>query len=196
MQPRLEITTQRAQIEITTHRGSVEITQRKPQFRMRRVPAQMRIEKRAPVMHLDRTAQWKTLHIGGVLQTAQAYYQQSLSVGLEAIADIAGEGDELMRIENTGNSLADLASRRNEDIQGDLTMSMLPLPQVQWDPGYFNIQWSQHQLELEWDVSTRADIRIEPGYVEIRMVKHPEVVIRVKYDERNMKKKPLLDKYV
>ncbi len=196
MQPRLEITTQRAQIEITTHRSSVEITQRKPKFRMRRVPAQMKIEKRAPVMYLDRTAQWKALHIGSVLQAARAFYQQSLSVGLEAIGDIAREGDELMRIENTGNSLADLAAQRTEDVQGDLTMSMMPLPDVQWDPGYFSINWSQHQLEMEWDVSTKADIRFEPGYVEIRMVKHPEIVIRVKYDEKNMKKKPLLDKYV
>lgn len=196
MQPSLEITTQRAQIEIITHRGSVEISQRRPQLRMKRMPAQMRIEKQAPVMHLDRSAQWKALHVGGVLETARAYFKQSISIGLEAIGNIASEGDALMRIEDKGNTLAELGARRNTDVEGELVASYLPPAEIQWDPGYFNVNWSQHQLELEWDVTAKADIRVEPGYVEIRLVKHPEIVIRVKYEEKEPRKKALLDKYV
>lgn len=197
MQPRLEITTERAQIEIITHRPTVEIVRRKPQLRVTRSPAQMHIEKKAPVMKLDRTAQWQALHIGPVMQQAQAMYRQALSDGLDAVGSIAGEGTALMDIQNSGNTIAQLAQQRlDSNDGGDLNTSMLPPPEVQWDPGYFNVNWTAHQLQLDWDVSTWADIRVEPGYVEIRMAKYPSLVIKVHYDEKNHQEKPLLNKYV
>ena len=197
MQPRLEITTERAQIEIITHKASVEINRRRPQLRITRAPAQMSIDKKAPVMKLDRTAQWQTLHIGPVMKQAQEMYRQALSDGLDAVGAIASEGTAMLDIQNSGNTIARLAEQRmDQNSTGELSASMLPAPEVQWDPGYFNINWTAHQLQLDWDVSTWADIRVEPGYVEIRMAKHPSIVIKVHYDEKKQEGKSLLNKYV
>jgi hypothetical protein len=165
-------------------------------LRMRRVPAQMRIEKKGPVFHVDRTQTQQALHIGPMLQAAQAFYQQAYQDGLSAIGDIASRGDEMMWIGNNSYSLADIAAQRAMDDQGELNTSMLPPAELQWDPGYFNINWSAHSLEMEWDISTWADIRVEPGYVEIRMAKYPSLVIKVKYDENDKTGGKLVDKYI
>ena len=165
-------------------------------MRIRRTKAQMKIESKDPTMHLNRAPAMQMLNIGPIMQAARAYYQKAYQNGIDNIGSIVSDGNAMMQIGNNAYSLADIAAQQSMDNEGELTQSMMPPPEIEWDSGYFNVNWSSHSMEMEWDVSSWADIRVEPGYVEIRMAKYPSIVIRVKYDESEKAGGKLLDKYV
>lgn len=194
--PRLEITHQDAEIEVKTHRAKVEIASKTPRFRMKRNDARFIMEKQLPMMHIDRTGMYKALGIGPVLKAARQFYEDSVQKGVAGIGAIAAQGTQMMEIEKGGNAIAEIGVQTLET-RGELNALPLPPPDITWEPGYININWSPSSLDMEWDVSTWADIRVEPSYIEIRMVKYPDVKIRVIYD--NGDKKPggeVVDKYL
>lgn len=194
--PRLEISHQDAEIEVKTHKAKVEISSKTPRFNMKRNNARFIMDKQLPTMHIDRTGMYKALGIGPVLQAARQFYEDSVQKGVAGIGAIAAQGTQMMEIEKGGNAIADIGAQ-TLDKQGDLNALPMPPPEINWEPGYININWSPGSLDLEWDVSTWADIRVEPSYIEIRMVKYPDVKIRVIYD--NEGRKPggeVVDKYL
>jgi hypothetical protein len=185
MDYQLEITRQDAEIEIRTYKARVEITTQRPQFRLRRDIAQFHMDRQLPMMHLDRTQMYKALCIGPVLQAARQYFEDSLQKGIESIGEISADGTAMMRLEKGGKPIVELAAQSTDKGQADLNIASLPTPEVNWEPGYININWTPGTFEMEWDVSTWADIRVEPSYIEIKMVKYPEVRIRVNYRPKN-----------
>lgn len=178
--PQLEITSQKAEFEIRTYNARVEISTRRPQFRLKRDIARFTLDKRLPMIRLDRTAMYNALGIGPVLQAARQYYHDAMQGSIDSIGAISADGTAMMNIQNGGSAIVDLAAQ-SMNSQLDLNIAALPPPEINWEPGYININWTPGTFNMEWDVSTWADIRVEPHYVEIRMVKYPEVKIRVNY---------------
>jgi hypothetical protein len=177
--PQIQVARQKAEIAITSTRAKMDITSHRPQFRLIKNDARMSVDRRLPRMHVDRSEAEMMLSRAPVLQTNKQYYLTARQNMVSNIASIAAEGTALMRVED-GVTLADIAAQEMEPL-GDLNISAMPKPDIDWEKGYLNIDWTPGNMRLEWDVSTWVDIRVEPHSVEIRLAKHPEIRITVKY---------------
>lgn len=181
--PQIVITRQDAEIEVRSRRAKIEMSSHRPHFRLRKNAARMHIDRRLPQMHVDRTQAAAMFGTAPVLQMNRQNFLNARQKVLGNIASMSAEGTALMSIENGGNSLADIAAQAMEEGTGVLNISALPKPDINWESGYLNINWTPGNIDLEWDVSSWVDIRVEPHYVEIRMVKYPEIKITVKYKQ-------------
>jgi hypothetical protein len=146
-------------------------------------------------MHIDRSQAYMMLGKGPILQANKQYYETARQQVLGNIANIAAEGTALMQIEN-GTTLADVAAQSMDQNPGELNISAMPAPNIDWDSGYLNIDWTPGNMQMDWDVSTWVDIRVDPHFVEVRLVKHPEVKITVKYKNSQMTGGRFVDKYL
>jgi hypothetical protein len=197
MDAHIEITRQDAVLEIITHRARVEISTQRPRFRLRHSIARMNIDKRMPTMHLDRSMLGPALDIGPVLLAARDYYRNALQSGAESGGTLPVAGAAVLNLDNGKQAAVRLSLPVADTSGGTLDLSSLRAAEVNWDPGYLDINWTPGSFEMEWDVSSWVDIRVEPHYVEIRMVKYPDVKIRVIYDPK--KQNPggdYVDKYL
>lgn len=195
MDARIEITTQRAEIEVRSRKARVEISTNRPRFEMHRNLPRMQMDRRLPTLRVDRSAVDAALGVGPVLEAASQFYREAYQKGIQAIGKIAAEGTAMMHLENGGNVIVELAKQSMLEDEVDVNTASLPQPDIYWDPGYISINWTDASFQMEWDVSAWADIRVEPHVVEIRMVKYPQIHIRVIYEED----KPsgnIVDKYL
>jgi hypothetical protein len=181
--PQLEITHQNAEIEITSQRARIEISSRRPRFTLTRALPRMRVDRRLPKMHIDRSQADLLLNKGPVLLTSRQAYLAARQQVLENIAGIASDGTAMLQIQNKGNTIAELAGQAADANMGELNLSSLPKAEIDWESDYINIDWAPGGMQMDWDVNSQVDIRVEPHYVEIRMVKYPEVKIRVHYKQ-------------
>lgn len=172
MDARIEITRQDAQIAIHTEQARVEISTQRPHFHMHKSAARMDIARRAPRMRIDRTQLTAGIGIGPVMLAARESFRQAAAAPSMGILPASGNMNLSIARENILATQSVLP----------LSVGALPQAEVQWDPGNLNISWTPASFEMEWDVSAWADIRVMPNYVEIRMVKYPEISIRVAYD--------------
>jgi hypothetical protein len=189
MDAHIEITKQDAVLEITTYRAKVDITTQRPQLRLHRNAAQMSIDRQLPTMHLYHAKVNPSLGISHIAKAARDYYLSAVQASLSGKPiDASTSGIDL----NYGDQTYSVSSNSRS---GDLTA--LQAAEIRWDPGYMNINWTPGTLEAEWDVSTWADIRVEPSYVEIRMAQYPGIKINVVYDQKKHKYNgKFVDKYV
>jgi hypothetical protein len=185
--PQLEITHQNAEIEITSQRARIEISSQRPRFRLQRNLPRMHVDRRLPKMHVDRSQAAMMLNKGPVLMTSRQQHLMAHQQVLENIASMSSDGTAMLHIENKGNTIAELAGQAMNSSMGDLNISALPQADINWESGYIDINWTPGEMQMDWDVSSHVDIRVEPHYVEIRMVKHSSVNIRVHYKHESRK---------
>jgi hypothetical protein len=197
--PQLEITHQDAKIEITSQRAELNITSKRPSFRLRRIYPQMRVNRQLPQLHVDRSDMDAALGKPPFVLATRMYAEEARQNVLDAIGQIAADGSALMRIENPGNTIANIASQIADRNHVELNLTALPPPVVYWDTGFFDINWTPASMETDWDVSPLVDIRVEPHHVDIRMAKHAKLTIRVVYKNQNRDRKSggkFFDKYL
>jgi hypothetical protein len=179
--PQLDITHQNAEIEITSHPAKIDISSQRPRLRLIRNDARMNIDRRMASMHIDRSNAEMMLGTGPVLEMNRQYLENAHQQVLDNIANFSADGTYAMHIENRGNALAEISAQAADAGTVSVNTSALPPANIDWEKGYLNIDWTPGSLDMAWDVSAQVDIHVEDNYVEIRLVKHPEVRIRVIY---------------
>lgn len=187
MDAHIEITRQDAELEIISHRARVEISTQRPRFRLRHSIARMNVDKRLPTMHLDRSLLGPELDIGPVLLAARDYYRNALQAGAANGGTLPSAGTAVLNLNNGKQATVQLSLPVADSGAGSLDLSALQAAEVSWDPGYLDINWTPGSFDMEWDVSSWVDIRVEPHYVEIRMVQYPDIKIRVIYDPKKQR---------
>lgn len=171
----------RPYLEITTRAAKLHIYNKRPTFRIRRVKPVMRVEKKAPTFKVN----WLNVRAqtgrASALRMAEQQNDEAYKKTMEAIARISQKGDRLMQIQNKGNEFARISRERMREVIPDINIGLMPPQtlQMEWDIGYFRIEWSEHAMEIEWDVDTSPDIYVEPYVVEVRVRNHPPVRIKV-----------------
>ena len=183
LQYRLEVEVQRPVLRIRTQPAKIEVQQQTMQFRQNHRPAQMRVHKVKPTFQVDRSQINKVINRQSVFQLSQQFASESLQKGLEAIGRIASEGDRLKMIHQKHQTVANVIAERLAKTS-DLNMVAIPRPDLSWDPGNFEIEWTPFEQELIWDMPEPVNVQVQPHQVIIELEQLPDVKFRFVYVEK------------
>lgn len=179
----LSISSGRPTLDITTRPAKVYIRNRRPVFRVRRSRPVMHVEKKAPSFKVNWLNVRAQTGIEYSSQISDKYNDEAFKRAMEAISQISRRSKNSMLLENRGNPIAGISKER---ISAAVRLNNAPRriqnPQMEWDLGYFKVEWTDQQVEIEWDVSSTPEITVEPHVVEIRVRNNPAVRIRVNKD--------------
>lgn len=175
----LEIRQIYGQIGIKTQRAWLDIRQIPPKSHIEQRPPEAIIDRKLPKVHIDQTQCFAESGLKPILQLAKEFYQEGMEAALEATGRIAEEGTRLLRIEDRGNPIADIAyERAYRQYQYNMVQMPKSRPNIEWDMGYLNIDWKINPAKIEWEIHTNAINDVIPHKVDIYMKQWPDIEIR------------------
>lgn len=105
--------------------------------------------------------------------------QRSIQESLEGIARRAQEGNEMMRIENGGNPIADQAKRTGRQPYSSLNIKFIPQAnsvKINFEPGTVDIQ-VEPQKVINNTTINKPIHNYTPGKVKVDMQQYPSLQI-------------------
>lgn len=167
----IRLESQHAKIGIRTTKPVQEIQQPKAELSIEQPKAELTIETTPGKLTIDQTEAWADMdlkHISRrIAEAADKGYQDSL----EGIARRAQEGAELMKIENGGKPIAQIAKRNSEG--PDLQFN------VGWIPSHFSVKTNYEPAKVDIQVKANQPItnaainkpihEYTPGKVDINL---------------------------
>jgi len=153
------------QLTITQQFGRLNVDHQKAKIEMTNPPALLEI--RQPAATLEISQGRGQLEIDGSEARAALGHKtngelianiahQARQVALQAIGDISAEGDQMMKIENKGNSIGNIAHQR---------WNNGPMPIEDTGPFHgsgVRVSYTPRETELHWDVHPDAEITATP----------------------------------
>ncbi|SEA39523.1 hypothetical protein SAMN05421743_104206 [Thalassobacillus cyri] len=109
--PQIRLSSQRAAIKIETQQATQSIEQPKAQQSIQQPKADVSMRQRPGKLTIDQTNAWHNLGLKSSQVRTRETADHARKSLLEGIARTSQKGDELMRIEQGGNPLADQATR-------------------------------------------------------------------------------------
>ncbi len=184
----LNITTVKPVIEIRTTNAKMQINSRRPRFKVSGEGTKLNISRKAPTFYMD-TLQVKAER--GTPSSEQQSIQlkaESQQAIMDGTARIATEGARVSALENTNDSVAEVLKSRETRRPTSINVGMVPSdrPPVEWDMGYFNVEWSPDTQTLEWQGEFKPQISVSPHSVEITIKEYGSIKITV--DESKLPK--------
>ena len=180
LQYRLEVEVQRPALSIRSQPAQIRLESRRPMFRQSTRPPQMQISRVKPSFTVDRSQTSWAVNQSSVFQLARQFRRESVQKGLEAIGRIASEGDRLRMIHLKHNTMARIISERLTDVK-NLNLVAVPKPQINWEPGQMEIEWTPFEQELIWDMPGMLEIDVVPHQVIIELEQLPDISFRFVY---------------
>jgi len=167
------------QIGIETQRAWMSIKQPAPKPHIEQKPPEVIIRRKLPKVYIDQTQCFAESGLKPPLQLARDFNQEGLKAIYEAIGRIAEEGTRMVRIEDEGNPIVDIAY---EKAYKEYRFNMVQMPKsrskIEWDIGYTKIDWEINPAKIEWELYTRAQIDLYPHKVNIYLKQWPHIEIR------------------
>jgi hypothetical protein len=141
--PQIRMESRFAQIETSTTAYQVFIEQPQAQLDLEQPQAELYIEKTPGLLTIDQTMAWESMDIKHISRRIEENAQKGYSSVINGMARRASEGDELMRIENGGNAIANQAKRNSQMLDYDYNIALVPPPfsvKINYQPGRLAIQ--------------------------------------------------------
>ncbi|MGF2617931.1 hypothetical protein FZC84_12880 [Rossellomorea vietnamensis] len=140
--PQIRLQSSPASISIQTTPGRMEIQQPPAELYIQQPKAILDIETITGKLTIDQTEAWADMNIKSVFRMAEENAQEGKQAALEATGSAAQDGDELMRIENGGGTIASQAQRNGESPQYEFNIGWIPRHgsvKIQYAPATVNI---------------------------------------------------------
>lgn len=177
----LSITNVRPVLEIIRVPAKLNIRTKRPVLKIKHSPAYMHVNRKAPSFKLNWLSVRSGIGLTSAIQMTRQFADESKQKVMQAIQNIVQKGDYMSHIEANNNPIAEIAEERLQSANADINIG-LTLPQkeeLEWDLGYFRIEWSRHLTQIQWEIDTKPEISIEPYSVEIKIQNQPVVKIKV-----------------
>lgn len=174
---RLQIEQQMAQIRIDSKLANLSIEAPHRRMRITRQDAQMTVQREAPDVELDMQDFRNKNGIKDIKafmddNTAKAYRQAD-----QGIRETARDGDFVGTLPGSGSSIGRLAkSKLLEADMPEMNSGQVPYGPVKMkgDIGALAIDWSSHDLKIEWDDYQAPQITVEPkASVDVSVAREP-----------------------
>jgi hypothetical protein len=183
--PMIQVQPQLAILDINTMQAKLSIEQPGPELDLEQPPAEMHIEKTPSKLTIDQTQAWADMGMKPWLQFNEDIANSALQDCWKGIQCTVNDGDEMMRIEDGGNPIADISKRNGEKPVYDFTTGVIPSygsVKIDYEPAKLNITWNIKQAVN--NTKARAPIiQYTPGNVSIQLKQYPSI----KIDFKNIK---------
>lgn len=178
----IKITTTSGEFGVRTTNAKMRIRQPLPKLKMRQRPAEMNITRKPAKLVIDQRKAFADLGNKTIIKLMDDFAKVSLDICKEAIARISAEGTQISKGgKNRGEIVRKIVLDKMSQGKTQINVAALPRegPDIRWEEGHFEISWKTHAPEIDWEISARAEIEVEPHSVEIYMIKHPTFNIEV-----------------
>ncbi|TGB02369.1 DUF6470 family protein [Halobacillus salinus] len=109
--PQLQVRTQPAKLNLESVAVKHEYKQFKADQSIEQPQADLSLSQRPGKLTIDQSSAWSNLHLKSIFERTRDIADFAEQTWLEGIGKAAQEGDELMRIENKSNAIANIAGR-------------------------------------------------------------------------------------
>ncbi|MED2970959.1 DUF6470 family protein [Fictibacillus sp. B-59209] len=188
--PQLRMESTKGQIGITTIQPVQELEQQPADLEIQQPKADLSIETTPGKLTIDQSQARADMDLKSIGRRIEEFAQKGYSDWLDGLARMAQQGDELMRIENGGQPIADQAKENGEDPILEFNIGFVPSPfsvKTNYDPAKVNIDWRVNKPIIEARIN-RPRHSYKPGEVHIDMRKRPSLTIDVAGQEIDQKK--------
>lgn len=178
----LKITRTFGEIGVRTTPAKMKIQSGRPSFKIKQRPPEMIVTRKNPRVVIDKTRAFADRGNKTIFQLMDEFAKWASDVCAEAIARIAEEGTKVSKAGQTrGEVIRQIIIDRmtEKKSRSDVNITFAEGPHVEWEEGALEINWIIHQPEIEWEISARAEIEVEPHNVEVYMRKYPSLKIEV-----------------
>ncbi|WP_251126715.1 MULTISPECIES: DUF6470 family protein [unclassified Exiguobacterium] len=160
-----------AAIQMTSNRPVLEMRQARADMSMKQGKAEMTQQTTQGKLDIDSSVARSESNLKGALELGKSFGQMGEQGAREAMANIAREGDRLMRIEN-GNPIPSIAAEKVNDPYPIVEMGYMPKSidrvKLTYTPADVKIEWNITPPQI--DVSlTPADISFTPWTTDISL---------------------------
>lgn len=168
-----------AQIRVESRMASLSVESPKRGMTVESTPARMSAERRDGTVEIDMQEFRDNVGLKSIRTlTAESAARAQAQVA-QSIREFAGESDYIGSLPHAGNPIAEvakskmLASKAPEIGGGGTPQGAIGM---QGEPGGVSIDWSRHDLKINWDSFQSPVITVEPkAAVDVRMVQKPSV---------------------
>lgn len=169
--PQIRLQSTSAKIEITIQKDNMFIEQPHADVNIQQPNAEMQIDRVPSKLTIDQTKARAEVGIKSAAQTIADAAQQGQQDVLQGIARRVHEGDELMKIENHGNAIADIAKNTPPIPQHEFELGFVPSigsVKIDYDPGSLTINWKINKPIIDIKAN-KPIINYTPGSVSVGM---------------------------
>ena len=141
------------QIQIRTDMGAVNMRRPTPRVEIETTRAEIDIQSRKPQVSVDRTDYRSAVDARRITELGDLIHQRAAQATLEAIGQIAAEGDQMARIENSGSTIAAVAQQEMPMEEALLDLRMVPPPRFSVTPGSVEVTVTPGQVKINFPVT-------------------------------------------
>ncbi|WP_027409286.1 DUF6470 family protein [Anoxybacteroides tepidamans] len=177
--PQIRLESTFAQIAMKTTPPVQEIEQLPAQLEIEQPPAEISIETTPSKLTIDQTKAWEDMDLKHIFRRIEEFAQKGYEDWLEGMARLSEQGDELMRIEDGGNPLADQAKENSEEPMYEFNIG--------WVPSLFSVKTNYEPAKVHIDVKVHhpnIDVKINkpiisytPGKVNVDLAQRNSLKI-------------------
>ncbi|MFE1243048.1 DUF6470 family protein [Fictibacillus sp. NPDC058756] len=179
--PQLRMESTFGQIGLTSQKPIQEIEQLPAELTITQPKAEMNIERTPGKLTIDQTQAWEDMDLKPILRRIEEFAQNGYQDWLSGMARRSQEGDDLMKIENGGNPIAEHAMMNCESQMYDFNIGFVPSSfsvKINYHPIDLRIDWKTHKPEIDVKINKpRHDYT--PGVVRSEMRQWPSLKIEV-----------------
>ncbi|MBP0726742.1 hypothetical protein J5Y03_16410 [Bacillus sp. RG28] len=144
-----------------------DIQQPQAELNIKQPPAEMDIEHTPSKLEMDSYEARADLDLKSSRRRSEDAAQEGYQAWLDGLARMSQQGDEMMKVQNNKNAIADIARENGTDPVYDVNIAFLPRPgsfKISYDPGDLKINWNTHKPEIEV-TQQKPIINYTPGKV-------------------------------
>jgi hypothetical protein len=139
----------------------------------------MEIDRKAPTFKINRRKINAESGLKGPTDLTMTFRDAGRAAALTGARTAKEDGNFLGNLQNPGDRVAKLAHAKAmqkvaKRKQTNLGLMPKSLPEVEWDKGYMRVNWSKHQIVIDWDGEYLPQVSLEPRHsVEIYLRTKP-----------------------
>jgi hypothetical protein len=177
--PQIRLESTFAKIAIDTTPPVQEIEQPPAELDLQQPPAEMKIEKTQAKLTIDQTKAWEDMDLKHIFRRIEEFAQQGYKDWLEGMARVSRQGDELMRIEDGGNPIAEQAKENSEDPMYEFNIGWVPSRfsvKTNFEPAIVHIDVKVNKPIIKTKIN-KPIINYTPGKVTINLAQRNSLKI-------------------
>ena len=177
--PQLQIQTTPGKLVVHAERGTQQIEQPRASMEQEQPAAVLEISTTKPELSVDTTEVRADVDMKSVFRRTEEFAQAGLQAVQDGMARRASEGQQLLRIENGGNMIADLAKQNGTPPPAELGIRFVANRskiQMSITPGTTNINATPQKPTLNVQVNKPIHT-YTPGNVTGQMEQYPSIQI-------------------
>ncbi|ANX13695.1 hypothetical protein ABE41_016930 [Fictibacillus arsenicus] len=177
--PQIRLETTFGQISITSQKAVQEIKQPPAELSIKQPKAELEIDRTPGQLTIDQSIAREDMDLKNISKRIEEFAQKGYEDWLAGLARMSQEGDDLMRIENGGNPIAEHAKTNSEGPIYEFNIGFIPSPnsvKIDYQPGNVNINWNTNKPEIDVKLN-KLTHTYTPGTVSIDLIQRPSLSI-------------------